>query len=61
MAEPMWVITVTEEEWQWLSTQAKSGPESLRFALDSATPAQEHMTVQRSWREQRAEYMEAAE
>lgn len=64
MSDPMWVLTITQEEWTYLDRMVKNAagvPTGFRFALDSATPAQEHMTVQRSWREQRAEYTEAAE
>jgi hypothetical protein len=51
----MYVITITQDEWTWLYLAVKNGagvPSSLRFALDSATLAQQHMVVARDWREQ---------
>ena len=43
MAEQMYVVTMTQDEWTYLDRLVKNSagvPESLRFALDSATIAQ---------------------
>jgi hypothetical protein len=55
MSNSMWVVTLTQEEWTYLDQISKNAagvPSSLRFALDSATEAQQHMVVQRNWRDQ---------
>ena len=54
MTDPMYVLTITQTEWTWLDRAVKNSagvPESLRFALDSATITQQYMTVAREWRE----------
>lgn len=51
MSEPMWVATLTQEEWTYLhrmSLNAAGVPSGLKFALESATIAQNHMVEERN-------------